>query len=48
LYDPKFDAKLLKAPDVSADDFFAAISRIKPSVCEADLELQIKFTNDFG
>jgi len=39
LYDPKFDAKLLKAPEVSTDDFFSSLARIKPSVAEADLEL---------
>lgn len=28
----------LKAPDVSIDDFFQALARIKPSVSPADLE----------
>lgn len=38
----------LKAPDVSTEDFFQAIARIKPSVSKADLERQIEFTNNFG
>ena len=38
----------LKAPDVTIEDFHQAIARIKPSVCAADLEKQIEFTNTFG
>lgn len=38
----------LKAPEITTEDFFNAISRIKKSVGEKDLENQIKFTNDFG
>jgi len=42
------DPKLLKAPDVTTEDFYQAIARIKPSVSNADLEKQIEFTNTFG
>ena len=38
----------LKAPDVTTEDFYQAISRIKPSVSNADLERQIEFTSTFG
>ena len=38
----------LRAPDVTIDDFFQALARIKPSVSPADLEKQIEFTNTFG
>lgn len=38
----------LKAPDITIEDFHQAIARIKPSVCAADLEKQIEFTNTFG
>lgn len=38
----------LKAPDVTTEDFYQALARIKPSVSEADLERQIEFTNNFG
>jgi len=38
----------LKAPDVCVDDFWQALARIKPSVCAADLEQQIEFTQNFG
>jgi vacuolar protein-sorting-associated protein 4 len=38
----------LKAPDITTEDFFQAIARIKPSVSKADLERQIEFTNNFG
>lgn len=38
----------LRAPDVTVEDFHQAIARIKPSVCEADLERQIEFTSTFG
>lgn len=38
----------LRAPDICIDDFYQAIARIKPSVCEADLIQQIEFTNNFG
>jgi SpoVK/Ycf46/Vps4 family AAA+-type ATPase len=38
----------LRAPDITTEDFYQAIARIKPSVCEADLERQIEFTNTFG
>ena len=42
------DPKLLKAPDVTTEDFYQAIARIKPSVSAFDLEKQIEFTNTFG
>jgi vacuolar protein-sorting-associated protein 4 len=42
------DPAKLKAPDVTTDDFFAALARIKPSVGEEDLVAQVKFTEDFG
>lgn len=32
------DPPKLKAPDVTVDDFFFAISKIKPSVSNADLQ----------
>lgn len=38
----------LRAPDVTVEDFYQAIARIKPSVCDADLERQIEFTSTFG
>ena len=38
----------LRAPDITTDDFFQAIARIKPSVCQADLDRQIEFTSTFG
>ena len=38
----------LKAPDVTTDDFFCALSKIRPSVSPDDLDRQIEFTNDFG
>lgn len=38
----------LRAPDVTVDDFYQAISRIRPSVCAADLDRQIEFTSTFG
>lgn len=42
------DPKLLRCPDVSMDDFMAAIHRIKPSVNEKDIEDHIKWTAEFG
>ena len=44
----QMDPTKLKAPDVTTEDFFQAIARIKPSVSNADLEKQIEFTNTFG
>jgi SpoVK/Ycf46/Vps4 family AAA+-type ATPase len=38
----------LRAPDVTTEDFYQAIARIKPSVGPADLERQIEFTSTFG
>ncbi len=42
------DPAKLKAPDITVDDFYQAIARIKPSVCQADLDRQIEFTSTFG
>ena len=42
------DPTKLKAPDITTDDFYQAIARIKPSVCQADLDRQIEFTSTFG
>ena len=39
---------LLRAPDIVADDFFKALSHIKPSVSDKDLVKQEEFTKDFG
>jgi len=44
----EIDPSKLKAPDVIIDDFFQAISSIKPSVGPKDLVKQIEFTNHFG
>ena len=44
----QIDPTKLKAPDVTADDFFQALARIKPSVSPADLGKQVEFTNTFG
>ena len=42
------DPTKLKAPELMTEDFFQAISRIRPSVAQGDLDRQIQFTNDFG
>lgn len=42
------DPKLLRCPDVSMDDFMAALHRIKPSVNEKDITDHIKWTEEFG
>ena len=39
---------LLRCPDVCMDDFMTAINRIKPSVCDADIEEHIQWTQEFG
>ena len=39
---------LLRCPDVCMDDFMTAINRIKPSVCDADIEEHIQWTSEFG
>mmetsp|Transcript_23430 Transcript_23430/g.17895 ORF Transcript_23430/g.17895 Transcript_23430/m.17895 type:complete len:86 (+) Transcript_23430:1048-1305(+) len=44
----QLDPSKLRAPDVTMDDFLQALSRIKPSVAEADLVKQVEFTNNFG
>jgi len=38
----------LKAPDIIAEDFFNALSKIRPSVSPSDLDKQVEFTNNFG
>ncbi len=42
------EPRLLQAPDVTTEDFFQAISRIRPSVSQADLTRQVEFTTNFG
>ena len=44
----QIDPAKLKAPDVTAQDVFAALAMIKPSVGQSDLDRQIEFTNSFG
>jgi len=38
----------LKPPDVCKSDFIKAMAKIKPTVSKKDLEMQEKFTHDFG
>ena len=38
----------LNPPDVDANDYLTALSKIKPTVSEKDLEKQEEFTRDFG
>ena len=38
----------LREPPVCMDDYMQALTRIKPSVCEDDLERYVDFTNKFG
>ncbi len=38
----------LRCPPVSMDDFMSALHRIKPSVCDKDIEDHINWTNEFG
>ena len=38
----------LREPAVCLDDYMKALTRIKPSVCEEDLERYVDFTNKFG
>ena len=38
----------LREPDVCYEDFLLAIQKIKPTVSNADLDKQIKFTEEFG
>ncbi len=42
------EPELLKPPDVCKDDFLKAMSRIKPTVSQADLKRQEEFTEEFG
>jgi hypothetical protein len=42
------DPTKLKAPELTLDDFYQALARIKPSVSPADLDRQVDFTNSFG
>eukprot|EP00347_Sterkiella_histriomuscorum_P016540 403352804 len=44
----QLEPRLLKAPDVTTDDFFQALARIRPSVAQKDLDRQIEFTSSFG
>ena len=38
----------LKEPSVCFDDYMQALTRIKPSVCIADLDRYVDFTSKFG
>lgn len=40
--------ELLRCPDLIVDDFMAAVSRIKPSVNDDDIQEHIKWTEEFG
>jgi len=44
----QIEGSKLRAPNVTIDDFFQALARIKPSVSPSDLERQVEFTNNFG
>jgi len=41
-------ANLVRCPPVTMDDFMSALNRLKPSVCEADIQEHIKWTSEFG
>ena len=38
----------LVCPPVSMDDFMSALNRIKPSVCDKDIQDHINWTEEFG
>jgi vacuolar protein-sorting-associated protein 4 len=38
----------LLEPDLTVNDFIKAVSTCRPTVNQADLEMQVKFTNEFG
>ena len=38
----------LREPEVCLDDYMQALTRIKPSVCQEDLERYVDFTTKFG
>ena len=38
----------LECPPVSMDDFMSALSRIRPSVCDKDIEDHVTWTSEFG
>ena len=42
------EPKLLRCPPVGLDDFRQALSRIKPSVNDKDIEEHVKWTEEFG
>lgn len=42
------DPQLLLAPEVSVEDYFTAMGKIKATVSEKDLEKQDEFTREFG
>ena len=42
------DPKKLVCPPVTMDDFMSALSRIRPSVCDKDIEDHINWTSEFG
>ena len=38
----------LVCPPVTMDDFMAALARIRPSVCDKDIEDHARWTEEFG
>jgi len=38
----------LLEPELTLNDFLKAVTTARPTVNQADLELQVKFTQDFG
>ena len=42
------EPELLKPPEITKDDFIKAMSKIKPTVSQADLKKQEQFTVEFG
>lgn len=44
----QMDPSKLKAPDVSIEDLYNGLAKIRPSVAPGDLDRQVDFTNNFG
>lgn len=42
------DPSLARVPDVSKEHFYEALSKVKTSVGEVDLDRQVKWTEEFG
>ena len=40
--------EMLVAPVVTFEDFILSLQKMKPTVSQADLEKQLKFTEEFG